>query len=468
MKKLTKDFMRYFIAIILCLVSVISGQLSLSAFPVYAVEKAYSSLVEDLQKDSSFDSSYYPEKENDYSIQIIQLAESVDKELFIYTYQPSCDKFKATSINISTTINDDISFYNYKLELLSGSGTLFKYKVTDFTVKNENTRYYVITSIYRPFDKNIDKEPSGGNSSSETECAVSKQYCFSEINGKPFVSCIDIETIEIPDKFVGFVRYESGFNLYKDACDSHFVAFSTDKPIDRLFEAEVFYSQRSRIWRGATIGVKETETLGDKVSERVLINDEEQGVHKGDGAFAGTYTWDRIQTVNDFINGEDIETVYKGSVFDVTVGTKLTDETLKELKNMQWVLRFAETNYHLSDIGGRVEERSTVVGDVTILRLKFETDGITYNLGVIDNKQSGSDKPSNDTETDVSIDEDFLKKILKILEIILKILPLVLLVIIISPILPHVISLLIKIVLLPFKTIAAIIKACKKNKNKKE
>lgn len=36
------------------------------------------------------------------------------------------------------------------------------------------------------------------------------------------------------------------------------------------------------------------------------------------------------------------------------------------------------------------------MGDVTILRLKFETDGVTYNLGVIDNKQTGSDKPSNE------------------------------------------------------------------------
>ena len=32
---------------------------------------------------------------------------------------------------------------------------------------------------------------------------------------------------------------------------------------------------------------------------------------------------------------------------------------------------------------------STLVGDVSILRLKFMTNGKTYNLGVIDNKQNG-------------------------------------------------------------------------------
>ena len=42
---------------------------------------------------------------------------------------------------------------------------------------------------------------------------------------------VDIETITITDKFVGFVRYKDGFKLYVGACDSHFVAFNTDKPI---------------------------------------------------------------------------------------------------------------------------------------------------------------------------------------------------------------------------------------------
>ena len=38
---------------------------------------------------------------------------------------------------------------------------------------------------------------------------------------------------------------------------------------------------------------------------------------------------------------------------------------------------------------------STEVTEVTILRLKFETDGVVYNLGVVDNKQSGDDVPGN-------------------------------------------------------------------------
>ena len=172
MKKTIYKILQFVAVAVLCVVSATGGQFNLSALPVYAAGTAYSSVMEDLRKDSSFDSSYYPESESDYSVQVIQLAESVDKELFVYTYQPSGNKVTASSINISTTINDDISFYNYKLEQLSGSGTLFKYKVTNFTVKDETVRYYAISSVYRPFDKDVDKEASGDNTVTEVNYAL--------------------------------------------------------------------------------------------------------------------------------------------------------------------------------------------------------------------------------------------------------------------------------------------------------
>ena len=49
----------------------------------------YSDVLTDLRKDSSFQTSNYPQKATDYSLQIIQLAESVNRELFVYVYQPS-------------------------------------------------------------------------------------------------------------------------------------------------------------------------------------------------------------------------------------------------------------------------------------------------------------------------------------------------------------------------------------------
>lgn len=415
----------------------------------------YSGVLEDLKKDASFKPENYPSKADDYSLQIIQLAESSDKELFVYVYQPSgkAKNFKASSINISTTINDSISYLNYKLELLNSNGVFYKYKVKGLTVKDESVRYYAISSIYRPFDESIDKQASGGNTVTEVNYAVNKQYCFGEINGKPYVNCVDIETIVVTDKFVGFVRYPDGFKLYVGACDSHFVAFNTNKPMDKLLEADVYYTTQkySSSW-AAFVG--ENETFGDKADKYAYLKYTDKVEHTGGGLFAGTYKWDRIQTVDDFIKNEDREQIFSGAVIDVKISSKLTDAALNELKGKKWVLRFTETDYTLWSGQGSYGTFSTIVGDVTILRLKFETDGITYNLGVIDNKQTGGREPSNETDIDISLNKRG--------KMILYLLMLILLIILLAPILPYIIRLVVWIITLPFKGISATVKSAKR------
>lgn len=420
----------------------------------------YSNVLDDLKKDKSFDESNYPTKADDYSLQIIQLAESVNKELFVYVYQPSgkSKNLKASSINISTTINDSISFLNYKLELLNYSGVFYKYKVKDLTVKDDAARYYAISSIYRPFDESIDKQASGGNTVTEVNYAVNKQYCFGEINGKPYVNCVDIETIVVTDKFVGFVRYMDGFKLYVGACDSHFVAFNTDKPIDKLLEADVYYTTQEYGW-SVTAFVGESEEFGKKADKYAYLKYTDKVEHTGGGLFAGTYKWDRIQTVDDFIKGENRENIYHGAIIDVKASSKLTDAALNELKGKKWVLRFAETSYYLNGGQGSTVSLSTLVGDVTILRLKFETDGITYNLGVIDNKQSGSKDPSNETDIDISLNKRG--------KMILYLLMLILLIILLAPILPYILQAIVWVVSLPFKGISAAVKSTKRRRKEK-
>lgn len=427
----------------------------------FAEDKTATGVLEDLSRDTSFNPDNYPLKTDDYSLQIIQIAESVDKELFVYVYQPSgkVKDFKASSINISTTINDDISYYNYKLELLNSSGVFYKYKVVELTVKDESVRYYAISSIYRPFDGSIDKQASGGNTVAEVNYTVNRQYCFGEINGKPYVSCVDIEAIVITDKFVGFVRYKDGFKLYVGACDSHFVAFNTDKPIDKLLEADVYYTMQSYSWLFA-IGVGERETFGDKADKYAYLKYTDKVEHTGDGLFAGTYKWDRIQTVDDFIKGENCENIYHGAVLNVKTSSKLTEDALTELKGKKWVLRFTETSYALNSGGnGSSSSRSTLVGDVTILRLKFETDGITYNLGVIDNKQTGGKKPSNETEINVSLNDNG--------KTILYLLMLILLVVLCAPVLPYILQGIVWIITLPVKGISVLTKSIKRRRAEK-
>lgn len=448
-----------FLAFVLgvCVVITTAAQIPLVA---RAESITYSNVLDDLKKDTSFKPENYPTKADDYSLQIIQLAESVNKELFVYVYQPSgkAKDFKASSINISTTINDSISYLNYKLELLNSSGVFYKYKVKGLTVKDESVRYYAISSIYRPFDEIIDKQASGGNTVTEVNYAVNKQYCFGEINGKPYVNCVDVETIVVTDKFVGFVRYPDGFKLYIGACDSHFVAFNTNKPMDKLLEADVYYTTQeySSSW-AAFVG--ENETFGDKADKYAYLKYTDKVEHTGGGLFAGTYKWDRIQTVDDFIKNEDREQIFSGAVIDVKISSKLTDAALNELKGKKWVLRFAETDYTFWSGQGTYGSFSTLVGDVTILRLKFETDGITYNLGVIDNKQSGSKDPSNETDIDISLNKRG--------KMILYLLMLILLIILLAPILPYVLQAIVWIISLPFKGISAAVKSTKRRRAEK-
>lgn len=427
-----------------------------------AKAEGYSGVLQDLQKDESFQAENYPLIENDDSLQLIQIAESTGKELFLYVYQPSGEtkNFTASSVNISTTINDEISFLTYKLARIDSDGTLYKYKVQNFTVKTDPTRYYVISSIYRPFDVSVDKEASGGNTVTEVNFAVDKQYTFGKINGKEYVNCVDIETIEITDKFVGFVRYENGFNLYASACDSHFVAFNTDKRIDSLLEADVYYTMQKYRWTFINF-VGEKETFGEKEDKYAYLKYTDKVEHTGDGLFAGTYKWDRIESIEKFTGSEDKTKIFKSQGDDKSAVT-LTDETLNELKGKKWVLRFTETDYIVQSGGttGATTANSTLVGDVTILRLKFATDGITYNLGVIDNKQTGGREPSNEPggfggSGCVSADGK------KLLYAILGLIALIILV----PLLPMVVNGIVFVILLPFKGIASV---CKKLHTKRE
>ena len=364
-----------------------------------SAEKEYTDVLTDLSKDKSFDTSYYPLNATDYSLKVIQIAEGTDKELFVYVYQPSADtkNLVAKSINISVTQEIEITPRNYTLKLLSSYGTLYKYVVNDFTVSTDPARYYAIPSIFRNFDSSIDQQVDNGNTIDEVSYEVARQWCFSTINGKPYVSVVDIQTIVVTDKFVGFVRYPDGFKLFTGAgaCDSHFVAFNTDKKIDKLLEADVEYITQKASYDFFTEDTPFNTEFGDiKTDNYASLKYTDKVEHTGAGLFARTYKWDRIQSVDDFISTEDRTTVYHGALVNSNVSSKLTDEALNELKGKKWVLRFVETSYNkvpksAMGAGTYYHSEITMVGSVTILRLKFETDGITYNLGVIDNKQTG-------------------------------------------------------------------------------
>lgn len=203
-----------------------------------------------------------------------------------------------------------------------------------------------------------------------------------------------------------------------------------------------------------------SEEFGAKSDNYAYLKYTDKVEHNGGGLFAGTYTWDRIQTVEDFIANENRDNIYHGAIIDVKYSTKLTDAAMQELQGKRWVLRFAETDYTFWTGDSAYGTFATIVGDVTILRLKFETDGITYNLGVIDNKQTGGKEPSNETEIEVTLNKRG--------KTLLWLLLLILLIVLLAPVLPYVLRAIVWIISLPFKAIAAIVKAIKRRRQEKE
>lgn len=364
-----------------------------TAYAADSEKKEYSFVSDDLGKDSSFDVSYYPEKADDYSLSVIQLAESEDKELFVYVYQPSGEEknLRATSINISRKSYTDINPSNYFLEYINSSGTLFKYIVKNFTVNSDPARFYAIPSIFRAWNKDLgDKEAVHNNTVDEVAFPVEREWNFSSINGKPYCGVTEFETIVIENKFVGFVRYPHGTNLFPiyEKVDSHFVAFSTDKSIDRLLEAKVsFMTSEYEYLSQPTASPSETWST-PQLHEKTLSYDDEVTA-SGNGLFAATFKWNRIQTVSDFLKGEKSENIYSGFLINVSKGTTLSSEDKAKLNGMKWVLRFYESTYDFWTSAGTTSRSMTGVSAVTILKLKYVYQGITYNLGVIDNKQTG-------------------------------------------------------------------------------
>lgn len=347
-----------------------------------------SNVLEDLGKDKNFNVEAYPVDDKDYSLKVIQIAENTDGELLIYVYQPCArvKELRASSINIAREPDKavDLKFINYGLNFLNSTGVFYKYSVQGLNVDfGAAIRYYNISNILRPYDSDIDDPPSEGQTVSEVPAPVAQFWTAITTDGKTSYYKETAKEVLIKDKYVGFMRYTEGYWLQKDACDAHYIAFSTDYDIKTLYDADVKYSSRYCHHGHANMTNKDTYSYTDNPDKTIRLKDVDTGHTTITGIGGIKHTWSRIESVTDFIEKED-----------------LTAETKEALKNKQWVLRFTETDYtkhpRLS-MGATVgyNEYYTEVSEVIILRLHFKTTTEELNLGVVDNKQTGDRVPDN-------------------------------------------------------------------------
>ena len=376
---------------------------SMFSVPVKADDTAnsnkYTPVMEDLLKDENFDRNAYPAVADDYSLKIIQIAESSDKELFIYVYQPSHDTkdLTATAVNMSTVVSP----YNiYNLTLVSTYGVFDKYKVEDLTVLDDPVRYYSIASIFRVFDETIDDYRNVNTVGEDEQKAfsVAQRWVVYKQDGVTTYDMVRNEVVTITNKIVGHIEYPEGFKLYTDCCHSHFVAFTADRNIEKLIAARVYYGTREKTWQ-YTMWNGETTTYDPALEyvatpHTVYITYTDTAQNDGDGFLGKKYTWNRIEKTSDFLANEDTEHL------------NINSGTIADLESMQWILRFVETDYTSTSSGYVTTNYSTVVSDVSILQLTFETDGKVYDLGVVDNMTTGSEDPVGvaDTKLDIILD----------------------------------------------------------------
>lgn len=371
----------HIISAFLCMVVFIAVLLFGGVGVSYAATSNYSNVLDDLRKDENFDFNDYPNVDNDYSLQVIQIAESTDGELFLYVYQPSALTKPLTATMINMALSEEVDGTAlFNLTLLSREGVLQKYRVDGVRVSSDEVRYYNIITIYRDYDDSIDSGSFDESVLTGKSYSVGKEYKAVSENGVVSYYCKDTETIEIIDPFFDYLEYSNGFKLYTSSCHSHYVAFSTDKEIDSLTEATVRYCMQS---------YSSISGNGDKVERVVDLFGTQTGGNTADGWFAKKYEWERIQRVEDFVASED-----------------LTNSTLNNLRDKQWVLRFCETDYTKThppgSPGGFYHVNKTIVTEVAILRLKFIYNGETFDLGAVSDIGHADDTPGNNNTNELA------------------------------------------------------------------
>ncbi len=423
-------------ALLVLLISLITIIFGGGVSGAYAAAVDYSGVMQDLQKDENFNPEDYPQNNKDYSLQVIQIAESTDKKLFLYVYNP-CGVTRpliATCVNMSLTQSvDNTRLYN--LTYVSSNGVFGKYLVNGVTVSEETERYYNITSIYRKWDKDIDGELIGGNTSSGKAFPIGRMYCVKNENGKIKYSWDIEKVVEILNPYAGVVRYSNGFKLYEDACDSHYIAFNTDWNIDFLEEAELAFSVTHffRDYQSLHILNKGTETFNNYV-----VKYDETGENAADGLWGKKYKWQRIESVESFKN--DPQNVF-------------SEDALSYLEGKEWVIRFYETPWTDSS---RMHTWYDV-HDVTILRLKFKSNGDCYNLGAVSDKVT--ERPDDPDNINTNEKEGFFEWLADLLGIPVWLVKLIFSLIIIFPILGIALPLLASAVPIVGTVLSVILKA---------
>ena len=405
---------RLFVIILICALTL----LPTSSGVAFAATDVYSDVLEDLQKDESFDKNDYPINQTDYSLELIQIAESSTGELLAYVYQPSAGAKGILTKKIRIKYPNSDTYNDYDLTLLSKNGVFYKYKVDGYVTDYDSAteRVYNVVQIMRSAsadlgDKVLDEN---NNTISYVQYSVNWSFTARYKDGEIYYSKTRLKSLVIDDKYCGQLLFsDSTSNITAplfgyEAGMLHFIAFNADIKIDELYEADVEYTLtlRKRDYCVHAFGVEDPanydkDISSERISKTLSADVEEE--YKA-GVFSHKYKWTQIMTMSDFKNN----LVSSSEAF---FSSSLTEEAENNLDGKAWVLcigmtEIRHTNTPIEDGLGyhEVYERS-YINDETILRLEGKSNGVLFNLGVVDNYQTGDGVPDN--KEDYGVNEEW-------------------------------------------------------------
>lgn len=372
-----------------------------SPLSVNASENDNNMVIQDLTSDPNFNINDYSTIANDYSLYVIQLAESKNNTLVVYVYQPShySKDLIASHIDISYGFSQngaDLDPHIYELELLSTEGVFDKYLVKGFDVNVDDLyRYYNIVSIYRKFDIDIDNLDDGLIDRKKVY-GVGQQWCCYTVNEITHYEMGKFTYLDVESVFCDFIHLRDGFTindiwLKNNDCYAWLYIFNPkniicndgtfkDVNIKHIYNGKLSYDIRKVRELRANGG--KNLTYGDWTTEESILTDTDVMTFKGNGLGSKEYSWNRIMSCAD----------YKKALENNKVD--ISDELNSYLSNNDYyVFSFLETDY-MNDGGNVICLDYYEVANTSLLRLNFlDTSNKIYDLGVVSDMISADNKP---------------------------------------------------------------------------
>lgn len=424
--------------VFLCLVWV----LSFGSVPVYAATDD-TTVLRELQIDPDFDPAAYPDNPEDYSLQVIQLAEDKDKELYIYVYQPAHNSIDLLGTKVSISYGYSVNGAGlepkvYDLELASTSSVFDKYHVKGFTPSTDGDRYYNIVSIYREYNSVID-ESDETFPTTDIAYSVGQQWYVCDLNDSRHYEMNTFNTMQVDTVFNGSVLFKNGFQLgsifgNRDMCDVWIYSFDApDYQIKHIYDADLNYSvkdvdevkERGAFWEEwQTTSIRD---YNEKLNQTLKIKDTSVMSYKGSGLFGKVLEWSTILPSEEFI------------ATAVDQGGELSESDKLKIKSGQYVFSFLVTSRSeftppsLQDT--YMKTSYSDVYDVGLLRLHFQDfSGKYYDLGVVNNLTDPDNNPDIIIDPVLDAFEEFWQNFIMVIGLILGLILLLILLQFIPPV----------------------------------